>query len=149
MNRQVSELEGRLGDRLNQGAIDAELRLTHGERQSLKAIQHGPSSIHHRDQDADCELSDIIPDTRIPSPSDNAHHRQLKEQLSASLSKCKPRDRNIILWRFGLNGHWPQTLEAIAKRISLSRERVRQIEHELLGKLADDLAAFDELRITQ
>ena len=144
VNRQVSDLERHFGGRLNQETIDSALRLTRVERQSLKAIQHAPISIHRRDEENDCEISDVIPDTRTPEPSDTAHHRHLREQLLASLSKCKPRDRNIILWRFGLDGNWPQTLEAIADRISLSRERVRQIERELLGKLAHDLGAFCE-----
>lgn len=146
VNRQIAQLERQSGGRLNQELIDSELRLTRIERQSLRAIQQAPRSIHSRDHEDDCEISEVIPDTRTRSPSDTAHHHHLREELTAALSKCKPRDRNIILWRFGLDGHWPQTLEAIAKRISLSRERVRQIERELLKQLADDLAAFRDVK---
>ena len=45
-----------------------------------------------------------------------------------------------ILLRYGLEGEDPMTLKEIGKRIGLTRERVRQIEHEALKKLRDCMA---------
>ena len=44
-------------------------------------------------------------------------------------------EKDIIIRRFGLNGHEPETLESIGQDFSITRERVRQIEKRVLDKL--------------
>ena len=58
----------------------------------------------------------------------NTHLRQLLEVLT-------PRERQIILLRFGLGGEREHTLEEIGKHFALSRERIRQIEQVAMEKL--------------
>jgi RNA polymerase primary sigma factor len=47
------------------------------------------------------------------------------------------RAAKILKLRYGLEGEDPMTLKEIGHRIGLTRERVRQIEHEALGKLKE------------
>ena len=142
VNRQIADVKQRDGHEISPERIDAQLRLTFLERQGLRAIQQPPISWSCPPKDAD-EFTDAIQDHRTGKPADVAHTLDLREKMLQSLSKQKHRDMEILLSRFGLNGDRPQTLEAVAEQFSLSRERIRQIERDLLKKLAADLIAFN------
>ena len=65
------------------------------------------------------------------------------------LDKLKPREREVLVSRYGLEDGRPETLEKIGKKLNLTRERIRQIEREGLRKLnslaqpADFVSAAD------
>jgi RNA polymerase primary sigma factor len=58
------------------------------------------------------------------------------EALQEALTALPPRDRQVVVLRYGLGDEEPRTLEEIGKRLGLTRERVRQIEVESLRRLA-------------
>ncbi len=60
----------------------------------------------------------------------------LVEPLARLLDTLEARNRHVIVARFGLDGGRPRTLEAIGADLALTRERVRQIERNLLAALA-------------
>ena len=62
--------------------------------------------------------------------SDNLVH------VMRQLETMDPREATVLRMRFGLDGHEPRTLKEIGESLGLTRERVRQIETEALGKLA-------------
>ena len=66
-------------------------------------------------------------------------HDLLRGDLREALSHLTPRERHIIQLRYGLGGGSALTLEQIGQRLSLTRERVRQLESEALKKLRDPL----------
>ena len=47
------------------------------------------------------------------------------------------REQDVIKLRYGLDDGMPRTLDQIGRRFGLSRERVRQIEREVMAKLRD------------
>ena len=56
------------------------------------------------------------------------------------LDQLETRDATVLRLRFGLSGEDPLTLLQIGDRLGLTRERVRQIENEALGKLSEIMA---------
>ncbi|GIW09287.1 MAG: hypothetical protein KatS3mg061_0344 [Dehalococcoidia bacterium] len=75
----------------------------------------------------------------LPDPTADPEHDAitavLVESLAAALSRCPEREREVIRRRYGLDGHPPQTLEAIASELGICRERVRQLEAAALRRL--------------
>jgi RNA polymerase primary sigma factor len=61
--------------------------------------------------------------------------QDLIAQLQHLLEVLTPRERRIIMLRFGLGGEGEHTLEEIGKQFDLSRERIRQIEQVAMAKL--------------
>ncbi len=55
--------------------------------------------------------------------------------FSARLDELTPREKDVILLRYGLDGDEPRTLEEVGRALEVTRERVRQIESSALGKL--------------
>jgi len=83
----------------------------------------------------DTALGDMIEDTRIAAPSSSAEGIIQRERIIRWLDVLKDKERQVIVYRFGLEGEEPKTLEQIGKIFGLTRERVRQIESAALTKL--------------
>ena len=59
----------------------------------------------------------------------------LREEIEQMLQGLNPREREVIILRFGLESGHPLTLEEVGKRFKVTRERIRQIETAALRKL--------------
>ncbi|KIR01169.1 RNA polymerase sigma factor RpoD [Lachnospiraceae bacterium TWA4] len=57
-----------------------------------------------------------------------------EEQIQQILCELKEREREVIIFRFGLRDGHPHTLEEVGKEFNITRERVRQIEVKALRK---------------
>ena len=71
----------------------------------------------------------------LPSPVETTLQRDLTHRLQQMLEVLTPRERQVILLRFGLDGEGVHTLEQIGQQFHLSRERIRQIEQVAMAKL--------------
>jgi RNA polymerase primary sigma factor len=85
--------------------------------------------------DHTAELGDIIPDRTTPAPDEQSAHARMRQQMKALLDTLSPREQDILRRRFGLDDAPEHTLEEIGTSLSLSRERIRQIETAALHKL--------------
>jgi RNA polymerase primary sigma factor len=70
------------------------------------------------------------------APEETVELHLRSEALRTALASLPPRERDVVVMRYGLTGAEPQTLEEIGRRLGLTRERVRQIELESLRRLA-------------
>lgn len=86
-------------------------------------------------EEEDSELGSFIPDDEAPTPNDSAYNSLLKEQLEGVLTTLSPREARILRLRFGLQDGRSYTLEEVGRKFGLTRERIRQIEHEALDRL--------------
>ncbi len=66
---------------------------------------------------------------------DEIEHRDELRKVRGLLDELDSDTNRIIRMRFGLDGHKPMTLKEIGLHLGLTRERVRQIEHQALGQL--------------
>ncbi len=82
-------------------------------------------------------LAEILTDPLQPTPFDEVSEAMLQADVQQALKQLSPRERNILRLRYGLDGEQMHTLEQIGQRLHLTRERVRQLEHEALRKLRD------------
>ncbi len=78
---------------------------------------------------------DQFADQQTPAPDDTAQAHEITALLDSWLRTLAERERDIIEARFGLYGRDLETLEVLARRLDLTRERVRQIQQEALLKL--------------
>ena len=87
--------------------------------------------------DEDTRVGDLIADTSEVAAPDLVEFRQLAEELRSMVGRLPPRESLILTLRFGLNDGRPHTLQDIADRVGLTRERVRQLEKQALMHLRD------------
>jgi len=81
-------------------------------------------------------LIDTISDDSIFKPSDHdVINQDTKRELSKILEVLKPRDKEVMIALFGLDGELPKTLKDVGDRMGITREMVRQIKEKSLKKL--------------
>src|SRR6476646_7082842 len=85
-------------------------------------------------------INELVADMHNPSPDEAVMDSDELRQLGELLEGIDERAAKILKLRYGLEGVDPMTLKEIGQRIGLTRERVRQIEHEALNKLRDAMA---------
>ena len=88
----------------------------------------------------DLTLEGRLADESAPDPVDEMDRGALSRVIAGGLASLEPRDRQILEWRFGLGGEEPESFAVIARRIGLSRERVRQLAARAMRRLAEDPA---------
>jgi RNA polymerase primary sigma factor len=89
----------------------------------------------------DGELGDLFADREWADPVDEADESLRSWTVRRALEELGERERRVLELRFGFHGE-PWSLEAIARELGVSRERVRQLETEALKRLASHLAAL-------
>ncbi|HVT91138.1 MAG TPA: sigma-70 family RNA polymerase sigma factor [Tepidisphaeraceae bacterium] len=110
----------------------------------LKIIKKAVKAYHSPTQfssggfgEEELTLGDVVEDTNTPSPDESVCGNDELQQLSGLLDQIDERAAKILKLRYGLDGQDPMTLKQIGQAIGLTRERVRQIEHQALRKLRD------------
>jgi RNA polymerase primary sigma factor len=81
-------------------------------------------------------LVELLEDSVFPLPDHAIYKSELRVKILQSLSVLSPRERAIIKMRFGLVKENVYTLEEIAEKFQVTRERIRQIEESALKQLA-------------
>ncbi len=106
---------------------------THRVKEIIRA-SHQPISLEAPIGEEE-RLAELIADKQVRPPAEAAVQLVLRDEIEKIMEKLVDRERVVLRMRFGLEDGRPHTLEEIGDRIGVSRERVRQIEKEALGKL--------------
>jgi RNA polymerase primary sigma factor len=86
-------------------------------------------------EDGDSQLADFIEDEESESPTDRVSQVLLREQLLEAIDSLPPREQRILRLRYGFQDGQMYTLAEIGQRLGITRERVRQLEAQALGRL--------------
>ncbi len=92
-------------------------------------------------QDSEKTLGDTIADENAHNPEDLVEDLDTCEHVDHWLSQLDDRHREVIVRRYGLEGHEKGTLEAVGKAVGLTRERVRQLQLNAIEQLREMMEA--------
>lgn len=101
---------------------------------ALKAYS-SPTQFVASESDEELTISDVLEDQHNSTPDEQVSSHDTLKHLEKLLDRIDRRAATILRLRYGLEGEDPLTLKQIGARIGLTRERVRQIEHEALKRL--------------
>lgn len=107
----------------------------------LALSEHATSLDAPLDNDPQASLMDMLPSDLGDSPDSQAEQHEMTALVRDWLKKLPDKQRIVIIRRFGLDNDDPATLEELAAEMSVTRERIRQIQQEALVKLKRALTA--------
>jgi RNA polymerase primary sigma factor len=81
------------------------------------------------------EFGQLIADEHAESPYERAVEILANEALREALENLSYRERRVLELRYGLGDRRPRTLDEVGRAFNVTRERIRQIEHQSLKKL--------------
>jgi RNA polymerase nonessential primary-like sigma factor len=87
------------------------------------------------ERDAGESMLDSVADDQAMDPIGLTLSREVEQLLDHGLAELSEREREVLAGRYGLRDRDPETLEVLADRLGLTRERIRQIQQEALLKL--------------
>jgi len=136
IHRIAEQLEQESGRRPTPGEIAEKAEITSIKVERLLRISCYPVSLERPvGDDGDTEFGDFIEDEESPAPTEMAYQQLLREALDEVMTALSPREARILRMRFGLRDGRPHTLEEVGEKFGLTRERIRQIEHQALARL--------------
>src|SRR6266496_2182984 len=134
------ELEDELGRLPSIDELSEHMKMS---RKKLNIIKKAVKAYHSPTQsgsaDGELTINELVADMNTPTPDELVKDQDEIRQLGELLGEIDEREAKILKLRYGLDGGDPMTLKEIGEKIGLTRERVRQIEHEALGKLRDTM----------
>ncbi len=133
LNRQPTEDEVAKESNLPVGKVRKVLKVT-GEIHSLD----DPLSA-----EGEAQLKDLLKDARVRSPLERTIESNFRELTTSLLDTLSPREQQVVRLRFGLNPQGKEhTLEEVGRILTVTRERIRQIESNALQKLRRSSKSF-------
>lgn len=134
VNTASRELTRQLGREPSTAEIAQEVKVSEKKVDDvLKAIQD-PITLQTPVGDEDTTLEDFIGDNSA-SPYLDAERNKITEQMIKILQTLAPKEAEVIRMRFGIGVERDHTLEEVGQHLSITRERVRQIEAKAMRKL--------------
>jgi RNA polymerase primary sigma factor len=130
------ELSSRLGRNPSTAELAATLDLTTAQVDEARAVMQPLSSLEEPTKSEDTSRIERIADPNATDPVLTLVEDKPEEELQARLAGLTERGRQVISLRFGLEDGVVHTADAVAAKLGVTRERVRQIELRALTKMA-------------
>ncbi len=129
-------LTQKLGREPSTKEIAKEMQMTTDEVENLMKISQQPKSLSTPvGDDKEATLEQFVADQNQPTLYDKVSRELLKDALGKVLETLSPREKRVLIMRFGLEDGKPKTLEEVGREFRVTRERIRQIEAKAIRKL--------------
>jgi RNA polymerase nonessential primary-like sigma factor len=129
------ELSQQLGRSPTQGEIGRELELEPAQIREYFSMARQPISLDVRVGDnQDTELSELLEDDGV-SPDNYITQELMRQDLRNLVGELTEQQRQVISLRYGLDNGKEMSLAKIGQTLKISRERVRQLEHQAIAHL--------------
>ncbi len=116
--------------------IARDLDMSPDEVEHIRRSSQAPVSLEKPVGDDDeSEFGHFLADETTPLPDELAETALQREALRTILGALSERERRVLELRYGLDGQQPRTLDEVGRAFNVTRERIRQIEHQGLKKL--------------
>jgi RNA polymerase primary sigma factor len=134
--RAERKLLAELGREPTVAELATELEIDHEEIEQIRRSAQAPVSLEKPVGDEEeSEFGHFIADQTVLRPDEAAEVALRRETLRRALAMLSYRERRVLELRYGLDGEQPRTLDEVGRAFNVTRERVRQIEHQSLRKL--------------
>ncbi len=131
-----AELQRELGREPRSHELAARVGVAVGKVELLlDAAQHPASLEAPIGEGEDTPLGHLVRDVTSRSPEEDAIRSELAEEVEHAMGPLNEREREVLRLRYGLGLDRELTLEEIGRRLSVTRERVRQIEAKAMAKI--------------
>ena len=137
LTRERRTLAEELGRNPTPAELAARLDVPVGKVELLLEAAKQPTSLEAPvggDSD-ETRVADLVRDVTSRSPEEAAIRSEMADEVERAMAPLNAREREIVRLRYGLGTDREYTLEEIGRRLSLTRERVRQIETKALSKM--------------
>ena len=136
LNRDRRALSVELGREPTAGELSERMKVPLGKVELLLDSARLPMSLDAPfDATEDTPLGHLVRDPATPSAEQMVMRQQLAEELEHVMASLDEREREILRLHYGLSADREYTLDEIGRRLSITRERVRQLENRALAKL--------------
>jgi len=134
--RSERKLRAELGREPSTDEIARDVEMTTDEVDQIRRSAQVPVSLEKPVGDDDeSEFGHFLADESAPLPDELAETTLQREALRSILGALSERERMVLELRYGLDGQQPRTLDEVGRAFNVTRERIRQIEHQGLKKL--------------
>jgi RNA polymerase primary sigma factor len=136
MRRVTHRLAAELGREPHNDEIAQAMDLPISKIVHMKSVANRAASLDQPvGEEGDATLGDLVKDESERTPFESLRTKSDLTEISELLAQLDPREADIMVLRFGLNGESPLTLEEVGAHFKLTRERVRQLQQSALMKL--------------
>lgn len=135
LDRTEQQLQKRLDREPSSGEVAEELGWSVQRVEQMRLHRQPPASLGTPVGEEDSTLEDFIRDDSEREPEEVAMRMLTRQEVVRAMDALPPRLRHILMLRFGFMDDRPRTLEEVGSEIGVTRERVRQLERQALGKL--------------
>jgi RNA polymerase primary sigma factor len=134
--RARNELRRTLGEEPTPAQLAEKCGLPVAKVELILGLAHEPTSLDAPiKSDGETTVGELVPNDTSPLPEDEVGRARLRKDARVMLGTLNAREQQILAMRFGLDGTPERTLEEIGAELSLTRERIRQIEAQALRRL--------------
>jgi len=136
MRRITARLAAELGREPHNEEIAQAMEIPLAKVVHMKSVANRAASLDQPvGEEGDATLGDLVKDESERTPFETLRGKSDNDEVAEMLAALDPREAEILVRRFGLDGESPLTLEEVGERFKLTRERVRQLQQSALMQL--------------